>query len=331
MLPHRSLALLLGLALAGCLGDVPEEPAPWADMELFASPTYYTVRRGDTLSAIGRRYGVTVEDLRAWNGIEGDLIEVDQVLLVWAAERREPSRSSGSSRPPMVVKTACVLVEPATVVVEMREPVAYRREMPALVSTSGVLAVLEGDTALSDELDPEIVATLDGLSVHGTERARARFVERTSALGRSGTAEATAAPDRLVVDTGPSFGQGPVRAPRLAMPAPKRCLPGPKGVSGDHDISAGKGLSSPQIRATLDGFLRHTASCIPSGSSGTVTISTELTVGCDGRVVQSRVVSGGGAPSSVSSCVARVLTYAGFPAHDLPDGFTFVYPVEYRF
>jgi murein DD-endopeptidase MepM/ murein hydrolase activator NlpD len=332
MLRHRSATFLLGLALAGCIGDLSEQSTPWADLELFVSPTYYTVRRGDTLSAIGKRYGVTVADLRAWNGIDGDLIEVDQVLLVWAAVQPRPTRSTGKSPPAMVVKAARVVVEPATVVVETREPVAYeRREMPPLVTTSGVLAVLEGDTALSEELDPELVATLDGLSVHRTERARAVFSERTSSLGRSGTAEATAVPDRLVGDTGPSFGQSSVRAPRLAMPAPRRCLPGPTGVSGEHDISAGKGLTIPQIRTALEGFLRHTATCIPPGSSGTVTISTELTVGCDGRVVQSRVVSGGGAPSPVSSCVAKALTYAGFPAHDLPDGFTFVYPVEYRF
>lgn len=33
---------------------------------------YYSVRSGDSLSAIARRYGVNVDDLRRWNGLDGD-------------------------------------------------------------------------------------------------------------------------------------------------------------------------------------------------------------------------------------------------------------------
>ena len=45
-------------------------------------PVLHTVVRGDTLGRIARDHGVAVDELRRWNGIVGDLIEVGQVLEV---------------------------------------------------------------------------------------------------------------------------------------------------------------------------------------------------------------------------------------------------------
>ena len=42
----------------------------------------YTVKRGDTLSAIARRHSTTVAGLRRANGISGDLIRPGQVLRI---------------------------------------------------------------------------------------------------------------------------------------------------------------------------------------------------------------------------------------------------------
>lgn len=42
----------------------------------------YTVRRGDTLWDISRANGVTVQQLRSWNGLSGDLLRIGQVLRV---------------------------------------------------------------------------------------------------------------------------------------------------------------------------------------------------------------------------------------------------------
>lgn len=42
----------------------------------------YTVRKGDTLTKIGRNQGVTVSALRRANGISGDLIKIGQRLKI---------------------------------------------------------------------------------------------------------------------------------------------------------------------------------------------------------------------------------------------------------
>ncbi len=44
--------------------------------------TYYTVKSGDTLNKIAAQYGVSVANLRSWNGISGDLIFAGQKIIV---------------------------------------------------------------------------------------------------------------------------------------------------------------------------------------------------------------------------------------------------------
>lgn len=55
------------------------------------NPGSYTVRSGDTLGAIAERYGVSVSNLRAWNGIRGSRLDIGQKLLTSA-----PSASQGN-------------------------------------------------------------------------------------------------------------------------------------------------------------------------------------------------------------------------------------------
>ena len=47
-----------------------------------ADSRYYTVRKGDTLSGISKKYGITVNELRAANGIRGSLIKIGQKLII---------------------------------------------------------------------------------------------------------------------------------------------------------------------------------------------------------------------------------------------------------
>jgi membrane-bound lytic murein transglycosylase D len=43
---------------------------------------FYTVRHGDTITAIAGRYGVTTQDLRRWNHLSGDGVRTGRKLRV---------------------------------------------------------------------------------------------------------------------------------------------------------------------------------------------------------------------------------------------------------
>ena len=47
-----------------------------------SSTSYHTVRSGDTLGAIAKKYGVRVSDLQRWNGLRGTTIRIGQKLKV---------------------------------------------------------------------------------------------------------------------------------------------------------------------------------------------------------------------------------------------------------
>jgi LysM repeat protein len=47
-------------------------------------PVSYTVDKGDTLSKIARKYSVSVTDLRKWNDLKNDMLQVGQVLQLRA-------------------------------------------------------------------------------------------------------------------------------------------------------------------------------------------------------------------------------------------------------
>jgi len=41
---------------------------------------FHRVQKGDTLASIARKHGVEAKDLKAWNGLKGDRIQVGQKL-----------------------------------------------------------------------------------------------------------------------------------------------------------------------------------------------------------------------------------------------------------
>jgi len=45
--------------------------------------TYYTVKEGDTLSAISRKYRISVADIKRWNNLRSDMIRVGQKLKIY--------------------------------------------------------------------------------------------------------------------------------------------------------------------------------------------------------------------------------------------------------
>lgn len=80
----RTLALALVLALFG-------------SVEARADRVVWRVQAGDMLSALAIRFGVTVDELRAWNGLEGDRILVGQELVVARGSTTAPSAPATAS------------------------------------------------------------------------------------------------------------------------------------------------------------------------------------------------------------------------------------------
>lgn len=56
--------------------------------------TTYRVRSGDTLSGIASRYGVSVADIRAWNGLSGSRIRTGQTLKLVPAQQPSQGRTT---------------------------------------------------------------------------------------------------------------------------------------------------------------------------------------------------------------------------------------------
>lgn len=117
-------------------------------------------------------------------------------------------------------------------------------------------------------------------------------------------------------------------APQLAMPAPKPCLDPPTGEGlPEEGMASSRGLERAEVVAAMQQVVGHALPCFADADSGTLVFS--VTAGCDGRVSEIRITDDGGFPTDVGGCVAETLRHAEFPAHDLPDGFDFTYPVTY--
>ncbi|MBX3102748.1 MAG: LysM peptidoglycan-binding domain-containing protein [Bacteroidetes bacterium] len=87
---------------------VPQQAVPVAQTN-WTPPTppagvptrYYTVQQGDVLGVIAERYGVSVWQIRAWNGLPGDFIRVGQRLTIYS--HRNPT--GGGTAPAAAQKT----------------------------------------------------------------------------------------------------------------------------------------------------------------------------------------------------------------------------------
>ena len=62
--------------------ETPEPQTTAASSAPASSTKRHTVRSGETLSAIARKYGVRVSDIQKWNGLRGTTIQIGQRLIV---------------------------------------------------------------------------------------------------------------------------------------------------------------------------------------------------------------------------------------------------------
>jgi len=93
-------------------------------------------------------------------------------------------------------------------------------------------------------------------------------------------------------------------------------------------FAASRGLDGAQVSAALSAFEPTLVRCLEAGSGVAGTADLELTVACTGRVASVTLLDPGGLPTELVACVRDTLRYVAFPAHDMPDGFTFGYPVS---
>ena len=63
------------------VGQTLRIPGPGA-AKAVATARYHRVSRGENLSVIAKRYGISVRQLRAWNGLSGSRIMAGQRLRV---------------------------------------------------------------------------------------------------------------------------------------------------------------------------------------------------------------------------------------------------------
>ena len=54
---------------------------------LINEPIYYTVKRGDALFSIARKFDTTPEQIQQWNQLQGDRVKIGQRLLVKPAKK----------------------------------------------------------------------------------------------------------------------------------------------------------------------------------------------------------------------------------------------------
>ena len=241
--------IVLGAGLALLLMPIGEGPAETV-----------TVVRGDTLGRIAHKAGISLDDLRAWNDIDGDLIQVGQELAVGPATPGEPAWR--------------VLVAP------FRTP----------------------------EVEPEIAEEVAPTPGPPTRRRRVR----------------RAPGEQLPPD------EAPTSWPPLRPPSPKECLDAFAGLEdgGDRAFGRSEGLAGAQVKAGVAAFQQQTLRCAAGHDSIAGQVLLELSIGCDGRVLDASVIDDGTPADGFAACVAQVMQFASFPAH-ARDSVTVQVPLAY--
>jgi hypothetical protein len=121
-------------------------------------------------------------------------------------------------------------------------------------------------------------------------------------------------------------------AAALRMPPLQACLAAPtlNGAAGEEpEMVASRGLTRAQIVTAMQQTLKQTRRCIP-GAWPMGVIDLQIEVACTGRVARVSVSDSGGMDADLVACVKDTLRYTGFPAHDMPDGFSFGYPMRFE-
>ncbi len=174
--PEAALASANQMQESASLADATALVVPvHYENEALVGARFYVVRNGDTLGGIARRFGVSVSELRIWNGIHGTMIRAGHRLYV-AAPERVRVRSAGYRQRGSTTATA-----------------ASREEGVTPVGT-GVYTVRRGDTlsAIAGHFGVSIDDLRRWNGIHGSEVRAGRHLyvaDPARVQGRSEVAE----------------------------------------------------------------------------------------------------------------------------------------------
>ncbi len=154
-----------------------------------ADPSIWTVQSGDVLSSIAQRFGVTVEQLRTWNGLEGDRIRVGQALVLHAPEASNAEAAlaapEAAVQAPAPAPTSAAAPSPAPAAPPPSGPtitVASGQTLSGIAQRLGVS--LESILAANPSLDPDRIRAGARIVVPESRRRVAHEVRRGEILGR---------------------------------------------------------------------------------------------------------------------------------------------------
>jgi beta-N-acetylhexosaminidase len=94
----------------------------------------HTIERGERLGAIAGRYGVSIEDVKAWNGLKNDTIKWGQKLKIYQPDDSAAAEAPADATPPAPAAAPEVTPETTEAVASPEAPADAVTEAPAPAS-----------------------------------------------------------------------------------------------------------------------------------------------------------------------------------------------------
>ncbi|CAM3328406.1 LysM peptidoglycan-binding domain-containing protein [Nosocomiicoccus ampullae] len=170
--------------------ELPAENAEVEEVEVPAASGAYVVEAGDTLYSIARATGVSIDELKALNGLSSDLITVGQVLVLeGAVEEVEVVEENNDVE---AVEEDNVVVEEVTEEANSEDAV----ETEEIVEENNEVEVAEESQNVNEEAEAEVRNAAQ--AVKEAERAEQERVEAERAEAAQAVAEAERAEQERV-------------------------------------------------------------------------------------------------------------------------------------